>query len=95
MANRLIRTARIRMANRLIRTARTRMANRLIRTARTRMAKSDLSEPPGPKWGTALPEPSQNQNNENEMDSGVPASGILEVMPDGFGFHPMRELSSG
>ena len=44
----------------------------------------------------------QNQNNEQpayqnnrdevaeksqeEMDSGVPASGILEVMPDGFGF---------
>ena len=26
------------------------------------------------------------QNLQEEMDSGVPASGILEVMPDGFGF---------
>ena len=48
----------------------------------------------------------QNQNNEQpayqnnrdeiaeksqeEMDSGVPASGILEVMPDGFGFIAVR-----
>ena len=27
-----------------------------------------------------------------ELDSGIEASGILEVMPDGYGFHPLREL---
>ena len=52
--------------------------------------------------GNSLYQNRQNQNNEQpayqnnrdevaeksqeEMDSGVPASGILEVMPDGFGF---------
>jgi transcription termination factor Rho len=41
---------------------------------------------PRPQQTQAMPQPELTQEEVAELDSGVEANGILEVMPDGFGF---------